>query len=156
MPQTSQTPTRTVLAISSGGGHWVQLLRLAPAFAEARVVYACSDAQACDQVAPAPFMAFPDANKDQPVRLLAAALRIAWILLRTRPDVIVSTGAAGGSIAIALGRLVGIRGLFVDSIANARELSVSAALSLRVADAVFTQWPAVARATGARFRGSVL
>ncbi len=30
-----------VLAISSGGGHWVQLLRLRPAFEGCAVTYAC-------------------------------------------------------------------------------------------------------------------
>ena len=155
MKSIQSQPTK-VLAISSGGDHWVQLMRLAPAFEGADVTFACSDKGAADMVPSAPFYAYPDANKNQPVKLAIAALRIAFILLKTRPDVIVSTGAAGGSIAIALGRLMGIRGLFVDSIANARTLSVSARLSLRVANAVFTQWPNVAKSTTARFCGSVL
>jgi nucleoside phosphorylase len=31
-------------------------------------------------------------------------LRLAWIVLRVRPDVVVSTGAAGGFLAIRLAR----------------------------------------------------
>ncbi len=145
-----------VLAISSGGGHWVQMLRLAPAFEGAEVVYACTDASAASQVAPAQFHVFPDANKEKPIGLLISFLYIIKILMRTRPDVIVSTGAAGGTLAIALGRLFGIRGLFVDSIANARTLSFSARLSLRLTKHVFTQWPRVADTSAAAYRGSVL
>lgn len=145
-----------VLAISSGGGHWVQLLRLAPAFEGAEVHYACTDADAAGDVSAAPFYSYPDANKSQPIKLAITAIRIACIIVRVRPDVIVSTGAAGGGLAVMMGRWLGIRSLFVDSIANAKELSVSAKLALRAADAVFTQWPKVAAQTPAVFRGSVL
>lgn len=156
MTQEKNTTRKKVLAISSGGGHWVQLMRLTPAFAGADVVYACSDGAMHSQVSGARFHAFTDANKSQPLKLLRTTADIALILLRERPDVIISTGAAGGSLAIGMGRLMGIRGLFVDSIANARTLSVSAKLCLRFANAVFTQWPDVAATCSARFRGSVL
>jgi hypothetical protein len=46
--------------------------------------------------------------------------------------------------------------MFIDSIANARGLSVSARLALRAADRVLSQWPNVARLTGAEYRGAVL
>jgi len=145
-----------VLAVSSGGGHWVQLMRLRPAFEGAEMHYATVDASVASEVAPAPLHLFPDANKDTRLRLLLCALKLAWIVLRTRPDVVVSTGAAGGYLAIRLGRMIGARGLFIDSIANAADLSVSARLSRGVADRVLTQWPEVARATGADYRGAVL
>ena len=40
MAQTHETDCQRVLAISSGGGHWIQLLRLRPAFAGADVHFA--------------------------------------------------------------------------------------------------------------------
>ncbi|QYZ69220.1 UDP-N-acetylglucosamine--LPS N-acetylglucosamine transferase [Neotabrizicola shimadae] len=147
---------RRILAVASGGGHWVQLMRLRPAFAQAEVHYATVDRSAAEIVAPAPVHLYPDANKDTPLRLALAALTLAVIVLRVRPDVVVSTGAAGGYLAIRFARLLGARTLFIDSIANARELSVSARLSQKVADLVLSQWPAVARATGAAYRGAVL
>ncbi len=93
-----------VLAVASGGGHWVQLMRLRPAFAGAEVHYATVDRSAAAAVAPAPVHVYPDANKDTPVRLMLAALRLALIVLRVRPDVVVSTGAAGGYLAIRFAR----------------------------------------------------
>lgn len=148
-------PTR-VLAVASGGGHWVQLMRLRPAFDGAELHYATVDASAAQTVAPAPVHLYPDANKDTPLRLLAMTLRLAFIIARVRPDVVISTGAAGGYIAIRLARLTGARTIFVDSIANARTLSVSARLARGVADRVLSQWPAVARAEGVEFCGAVL
>jgi hypothetical protein len=46
--------------------------------------------------------------------------------------------------------------MFIDSIANARELSISARLALGVADRVLSQWPRVASLTGAEYRGAVI
>jgi exopolysaccharide biosynthesis glucuronosyltransferase PssD len=145
-----------VLAVSSSGGHWTQMQRLAPAFSGADLHYATTDETASDQVGKRNFHVFPDANKDTPVRLIWCALSLAWIVLRVRPDVIVSTGAAGGFIAIKIGRLLGARTMFIDSIANARRLSVSARLALNVADHVLSQWPGVAAKTGAEYRGAVI
>ena len=145
-----------VLAVASGGGHWVQMLRLAPAFRGAEVHFATTDRSAAAQVSPAPLHVYPDANKDTPARLALCALRLAWLVLRIRPDVVVSTGAAGGFLAIRLARLTGARTMFIDSIANARELSISARLALGVADRVLSQWPRVADLTGAEYRGAVI
>lgn len=145
-----------VLAVASGGGHWIQMLRLAPAFLGAEVHFATTDRSASHQVSPAPLHVYPDANKDTPLRLALCAIRLAWLVLRIRPDVVVSTGAAGGFLAIRLARLTGARTMFIDSIANARELSISARLALGVADRVLSQWPRVAEITGAEYRGAVI
>lgn len=145
-----------VLAVASGGGHWVQLMRLRPAFAGAEVHYATVDRSAAATVAPAPVHIYPDANKDTRLRMMLAAFRLALIVLRVRPDVVVSTGAAGGYLAIRFAGLLGARTMFIDSIANARELSVSARLAQRAADLVLSQWPAVARASGTAYRGAIL
>lgn len=147
---------RRVLAVASGGGHWVQLMRLRPAFEGADVHYATVDPTSRDMVAPAPVHIYPDANKDTKLRLVLSALRLAVIVLQVRPDVVISTGAAGGYLAIRIARLIGARTVFIDSIANTRQLSVSARLAQRAADLVLTQWPAVAARTGAQYHGAVL
>ena len=151
---TKRRPLR-LLAVASGGGHWVQLLRLTPAFEGAEVHYATVDGSAVGMVT-APVHLYPDANKTTRLRLVLAALRLAQIVLRVRPDVVVSTGAAGGYLAIRFARLLGARTLFIDSIANARQLSVSARLARGVATRVLSQWPQVAAQTGTEFRGAVI
>ncbi len=152
-----QNRTRpVVLAVSSGGGHWVQMQRLAPAFSGADVHFATTDATASGRVCSSNLHVYPDANKDTPLRLILCVLRLSWIVLWLRPDVVVSTGAAGGFLAIRIARLIGARTMFIDSIANARELSISARLSLGVADRVLSQWPGVAALTGAEYRGAVI
>ncbi|MCT4609180.1 MAG: UDP-N-acetylglucosamine transferase subunit ALG14 [Pelagimonas sp.] len=145
-----------VLAVSSGGGHWVQMQHLAPAFDGAKVHYATTDSSAAENAGDTHVHVYPDANKDTPLRLIACVCRLAWLVLRVRPDVVVSTGAAGGFVAIRLARALGARTMFIDSIANARKLSISAGLSLGVADRVLSQWPKVAEETGAEYQGALI
>ncbi len=145
-----------ILAISSGGGHWIQLLRLRPVFIGSHVLYASVGTQRARDVAPAPYYAIPDANRQNKAMLLYMLVRILWIILRLRPDVVISTGAAPGYFAVRIGRMLGARTLFLDSIANAEELSLSANLARRHCDLVLTQWPHLAEENGPRFSGSVL
>jgi hypothetical protein len=77
-------------------------------------------------------------------------------MLKTRPHVVITTGAAPGYFAIRMGRVLGARTLFLDSVANAEKLSLSAHLSQRHADLMLTQWPDVAERTGSKFMGSVI
>lgn len=145
-----------ILAVSSGGGHWIQLLRLRPAFAGMEVTYASVGSGGAAEVAPAAYCAIPDANRAQKAKLLMLLLRLFWLVVRFRPDVVISTGAAPGYFAVRIGRMLGARTLFLDSIANAEELSLSANLAKRHCDLVLTQWPALAEQDGPQYRGSVL
>lgn len=152
--QSSRRPR--ILAIASGGGHWIQLLRLRPAFVGARVHYATISADAKSDVDGDGFHRFRDANRERKFALLLQIVQITWIILRVRPTVIVSTGASCGYVAIRLGRLLRTRTLFIDSVANAEQLSLSGRLACRHADLMLTQWPELARPDGPRYLGSVL
>ncbi len=85
-----------------------------------------------------------------------AFLVIMKILITERPKVIITTGAAPGFLACIAGKLLGIRCCWVDSIANAEELSLSGNKSRRWIDLLLTQWPNLARDNGAQYRGNVL
>ncbi len=152
----SRDRRRRVLAIASGGGHWIQLQRLRPAFADADVTWATVDRGSAGDVAPDRFARVPDCNRDRKLAVVRTALAVLWLLVRVRPDVVVTTGAAPGLLAIRLARLVGARTLFLDSVANAEEPSYSARLAMGHATAVWTQWPHLARDNGPTFHGAVL
>lgn len=151
----SARPTK-VLAVASGGGHWIQMLRLRPAFQGQSVTYVTVGPCDAAVVQGAPLYLISDANARTPLRMLWLLLRMAWIVLRTRPDVVITTGAAPGYWAIRLGRWLGARTLFLDSIANAEHPSLSARLSLGKAHVTLTQWPEVARTDGPEFWGAVV
>lgn len=153
-------PCPHVLCVSSGGGHWMELRRLQPAWAGARVDYVVTDAGHRAEIAAghddARVFIVADANADQKMRLLLLTLMLIWVMIRLRPDVVLSTGAAPGLIAVVLGRLTGARTVWVDSIANAERMSLSGRLSRRFSDLWMTQWAHLAGPTGATYAGAVL
>lgn len=155
----SVTPKRNpkkLLAVASGGGHWVQLLRLGPAFIDCEIVFVTVDQAYRTDVHDCRFYSVSDATRRTVIRLVRSTLKLFWIICKERPDVIVSTGAAPGYIAIRLGKLFGARSVWVDSIANAEELSMSGAMAGRCADLWLTQWPHLAKRDGPHYRGAVL
>lgn len=147
--------TVRVLAIASGGGHWVQLLRLRPAWDGCAVTYATVHADSASDVAPAPLITFTDASRRNYWMLAVVAVEMLGIVLRVRPDIVVTTGAAPPLLALLFARAMGARTLWVDSIANGEVLSSSGRLAARAATTRITQWPALARG-GIGYWGSVL
>ncbi len=102
------------------------------------------------------FYCVPDANRWNRLKLVWLAFRLLLILLRERPDVIVTTGAAPGLLALQLGRLLKIRGCWVDSLANVDRLSLSGRLAVGHAALFLTQWPHLANdEEGVEYAGSV-
>ena len=149
--------TRRVLLISSSGGHWTQLRRLGCAFDGWSRFYACTNASYRTTVGPEErFFSVPEATRWNKLRLVHQALVVLWILLRTRPEVVVSTGASPGFFAMLFGRLLRRKTIWVDSIANVDELSLSGQQARRFADFWLTQWQHLARPGGPKYFGSVV
>ncbi len=147
---------KKVLAISSGGGHWVQLLRLRPALEGHDIGYATVDQRYAAQVPGHRFHVFEDATRWSKVALLRQMAQIFWILLRERPDVVITTGASAGLFALTFGKLMRARTIWIDSIANTECLSDSGRRATRVADLHLTQWEHLADGKTIRYGGTVL
>jgi UDP-N-acetylglucosamine:LPS N-acetylglucosamine transferase len=159
-----KTPIR-VLAVASGGGHWVELLRLRGAWDGCAVTYVTTDSGAREVLdaegksngaAKPGFFSIVEANRWQKIRLARQLLQLFVIIAKVRPDVIVTTGAAPGYFALRIGRLLGARTAYIDSIANAEVLSLSGQKAGRVADLWLTQWEDLAQPGGPHYRGAVL
>jgi len=148
--------TPRVLAVASGGGHWVQLMRLRPALLEADAAFVTVSPMYRGDVPGARFYTVRDATRWNKAALLLQAGRLAWILLKERPDVVISTGAAPGFFALRLGKLLGARVCWLDSIANVEEVSLSGRRIGPSCDLWLTQWPHLATEGGPRFEGAVL
>ena len=83
-------------------------------------------------------------------------LRLAWIIWREKPDVVVSTGAAPGYVALRIASAMRAQTIWLDSVANIEQLSLSGAKVGRFVDLWLTQWPDLARREGPYYAGSVL
>ena len=154
----TERPTRRtkVMALSSGGGHFIELLRLRPAFEGHFVVFVTVDEAYRDHINDAPLLVVADATRWDGARIALTALQVLGHLIRERPDVVISTGALPGFFGIAFARLMGIRTIWVDSLANVEELSMSGKLAGRFAHLWLTQWPELARENGPHYAGSIL
>lgn len=132
----------------------MQLLRMRPAWDGCDVAYATTHADyakdVCDAVTgPVPrFHVFPDANMKQKLRLLYQLLVVTWIVIKERPAVVISTGASAGYFALRIAKYLGRRTIWVDSIANAEDLSLAGKNVQPFADLWLTQWPELARTRG--------
>jgi UDP-N-acetylglucosamine:LPS N-acetylglucosamine transferase len=145
-----------VLAAASGGGHWIELMRIIPAFAGHAISYVTVRRDYRADVGDAPFYTVNDATGWNLFGIAAVALRMFFVLLIVRPDVVVSTGAAPGYFAVRFGRLLGARTIWIDSLANVEQLSRAGQMAGRYAHLWLTQWPVLAKEGGPRFAGQVI
>lgn len=145
-----------ILAVASGGGHWIELLRIRPSFVHETVHYVTVQDKYRADVAGSPFHVVRDATRWQRFALVIQALQIAWITLKVRPDIVISTGAAPGYFALRLGKMLGARTIWLDSLANVETLSQAGTMAGPHADLWLTQWPDLAGDPGPEYAGKVI
>jgi len=150
------TKKTKLLAISSPGGHWTQLNRLCDGLAERYdIVYAVPDKLFKPPTGQTVY-SIMDVSADDKWRLLPCAAQVLWILLRERPQAVLSTGAAPGVVAIILGSLLKKRTIWVDSIANVKQISRSGEMIKKRADVFLTQWEHLSDPQTILYKGAVL
>ncbi|MBC5773720.1 oligosaccharide biosynthesis protein Alg14 [Pontibacter sp. KCTC 32443] len=144
-----------VMAIASAGGHWIQLLRLMPAFENCSIIFISTNSSFSDTVKGYDFHAVTDANRWNKLRLIKMVYEVYKLVNNIRPNVIISTGAAPGLAGMVIGRFLGAKTIWIDSIANVEKLSLSGSIASVVANRVYTQWPDL-RTGKIIFNGNVL
>lgn len=145
--------------VSSGGGHWVELIRLLPALEGCDATFVTvqkSYRLELGEYKESRFYVVADITRWNRFKWMLTAIQILIIILHERPEVIVSTGALPGFFALRIGKVFGARTVWVDSIANVDELSRSGEKIGKHADLWLTQWPDLAREDGPRYKGAVL
>jgi UDP-N-acetylglucosamine:LPS N-acetylglucosamine transferase len=146
-PGTPTTARADVLLVCSSGGHLLQLCALRDswaAFSRAWVTFDKSDARsllADERV----FYAYGPTNRS--VKNLIRNIGVAFRVLRSvRPKVIVTTGA-GVAVPFAwVGRLLGTRVVYVESLTRIEGPSLSYRMIAPVAARTYVQWPELAQA----------
>lgn len=154
-----------IIAVASAGGHFMQLCRILPAFKGSRLIVATTnpglegiarDMAEAGGVVIQGFRVIRDTNIRKKLTILGCALDALRFVLKERPDVIVTTGAGPGYLVLRFGSMLGARTVWLDSIANADQLSLSGQKAGATADLWLTQWPHLSRAGGPQYKGSVL
>jgi len=145
-----------ILAVSSPGGHWIQLNRLFPVFSKHETVFVTTNPNYRPGISLAKFYSVIEATRKEKLNLIIQLVEIFYILLRERPDVVISTGASCGFFGLFFGKLLGARTIWIDSIANTQILSLSGRLVAKFADLWLTQWPELSTPKGPEYKGRII
>lgn len=148
---------KKVVAIASGGGHWVQMRRLRPAFEGCDVVFVSTYKDYAHDVPGRRFYAVADVTRRKLANLILTIPQFALIMLREKPDVVITTGSMPGLVGIAVARFTSrAQTMWIDSIANCETLSSSGRQARRFAHHWLTQWEDLSGPNGPEYWGAVL
>ena len=147
------SPLRICLA-GSGGGHLRQLIDLEPAWSAHDYFFLTEDTALSRSVADkhrthfVPHLALGQARLGRPITMIGAAIaswaRSAGIMLRERPDVVVSTGAGAVFFGVLWARLLGAKVVVVESFARFDRPSLFGRLAAPLAHHKVVQSPQLA------------
>lgn len=146
---------KKLLAVASAGGHLVQLLRLVPAFGSEFFLVSTSlcPPKTIDK---SRYLYVEDCNADEYLKVFKCFVSCLKIVLKHKPKIVITTGAAPGLLILIAAKLVGAKCIWFDSIANTEELSLGGKVAKYLTKDCFSQWEHVAKAENVRFIGSVL
>jgi UDP-N-acetylglucosamine:LPS N-acetylglucosamine transferase len=134
-----------VLAIASMGGHWVELLRLTRVLdSDMEIIYVSTYEKCKYMVANNLFYKIPDFSRWDFYKMAPAFFKALKIIWKESPDAVISTGAAPGLICLLAAKLFGKKTIWLDSFANAYQLSMCGKIATRFASRTFTQWEEMA------------
>ena len=152
-----EAPTRKkALVVTSGGGHWEQMMLLRDALSAYSPVFVTTVAGIAERSGIAGAHLIADCNRNRPLATLRCVADVWQLVRRERPDLVISTGAAPGLIALAIGKLFGKKAVWIDSVANSEKLSMSGALAGWFVDLQVTQWQHLASKRRPDYMGSLL
>ncbi len=134
----------------------MQLNRLQEAVQGHQLIYVTTNPELKKQTDSHRFFTVPDASRWDRIQIVLLAVKMLWIIILVRPDVIISTGALPGFFALLFGKKLGAKTIWLDSIANAEQLSLSGQKAGKHADLWLTQWEHLARPDGPHYYGAVL
>ncbi len=132
-----------VLAVSSAGGHWTQLQMLQPILDNYDVTFMTTSINS-DLRSNRCIVTVCDADISRKFKLLLLGMQSFFYMLKIRPDIVISTGAAPGFFAVMFAKLFKKKTIWLDSIANYEQLSISGKYVKPFSDVFLVQWPHLA------------
>jgi UDP-N-acetylglucosamine:LPS N-acetylglucosamine transferase len=131
---------------ASAGGHLTQLLKLSDCWNDHEVFWVSTLGSAVQKIQKfGRFYIIGECNREHPWQVLRVLKNCIRIILKEKPDVIISAGAGPACLLCIVGKLLGAKIVWVDSIANVERLSLSGRIIRPLADLILSQWPEVAK-----------
>jgi len=130
-----------VLAVSSSGGHWVQLRLLESVFEKTNAIYMTTNVNLDERVKNNKMIKVIDADIKRKFKLFFLGCQVLYYVVKVKPDVVISTGAAPGFFAIVFAKLLKKETIWIDSVANYEKLSISGKHARKFCNLFLVQWP---------------
>jgi len=145
MSSTDKRKNLRICLAASAGGHISQLLKLAGSWNGYETFCVTTTEVVRDKLSKfGGVYVVGECNRQHPVRVIKVLLRCIRIAFRERPDVVISTGAAAGCLLCLLGKMLGAKIIWIDSITNVERISLSGRMVRCVADLFLVLWPELA------------
>jgi UDP-N-acetylglucosamine:LPS N-acetylglucosamine transferase len=147
-----------ICLVASAGGHLTQLRRVAKAWTGYSTFWITSTDVVRDTLGgEGTVYVVGECNRQHLGRVVLVFFRCLRAIFKEKPDVVISTGAAPGCIAVFLGKLRGAKIVWLDSITNVEQLSLSGRMVRPFADLFLVQWPELAaKYRRAEYAGEVI
>ena len=131
-----------LLLVSSSGGHFKGLFQLRPFWGKHQRTWVTFDTATTRAALEDETVTWAHSPTNRNLPNLIRNALLSWRVLRTpKPDVILSTGAGVAVPFLIIGKLMGCRTIFVESITRIESLSLSARLALPFLDVLYVHWP---------------
>lgn len=135
-----------ICLVASGGGHLTELLRLSESWKQYETCFVTTVPVVRDNLQTSGNVyVVGECNRQYPMRVLRVFLKCISIAFKERPSVVISTGAAAGCMICFLAKITGARIVWIDSITNVQQISLSGRMVRRIADLFLVQWPELAK-----------
>jgi UDP-N-acetylglucosamine:LPS N-acetylglucosamine transferase len=122
------------------------MLALEPAWGDRQVSWVTLHGRDVDELLAGSAYEYAHGPTNRSLRMLARNLPLAWRVIRRRdPDAILSTGAGVSVPFFWVGRLLGRRCIYVESLTRTDAVSLSGRLVSPMASTFFVQWPGARR-----------
>lgn len=141
------------------GGHFIEMTRLLDAFKGHDYFFVTYKSEARINLKNAYFIKFEEKGLRAKIMLIKTIINAFRILIKEKPDVIVSTG--GGEIAVPfsyIGKILGAKIIFIETLARITTPSAGGKLVYPVADLFLVQWESLLSQYGkkAKYWGKVV
>ena len=163
IPRASGERPFRLVAGASAGGHANELVRLLDAAEGVWTVqpsaYVTTMAITAAGLARRgqPVHVIGESDRKKPLQAVAVLYRACALAWRLRPDLVVTTGSMPLALFAIAAKVLGARIVWIDSVAQIDNLSLSGRVMRRVADLCLAQWPEVAAANpGVEYAGELL
>lgn len=130
---------KKICLVCTHGGHLTEMLQLIESLDGHDFFFITTESIRTNHLSHKKYL-LRNVQRWNPLSFISAAFRVAVVLSREKPDLVISNGAGIAVPAIAMARLLGIKTVFVESLCRAVRLSPTGMAVLPLSNVFLVQW----------------